>query len=200
MTPEQPSMRWSTITASSPSHQPRSCGVCARADAPASNTPVKIEQRRFAATRGIGNSIIRGGQAKSCRTALSFLPQRVEGAHQALEALLEHMGIELCRGDVGVAESRLQHPQVRAVVQEMTREGVAEHVRAHLRSAQSRGGGERLEFAGKVLAREVAGFTERGEKPFCLPVTARTGQEREVLAHGLLGRFVERHETLLVAL
>src|SRR6266487_6011297 len=79
-------------------------------------------------------------------------------------------------------------------------EGVAEHVRAHLRSAQSRGGGERLEFAGKVLAREVAGLTERGEKPSCLPVTTGTGQEREVLAHGLLGRFVERHEALLVAL
>jgi hypothetical protein len=120
------------VAPSSPSHQPRSCGVCASADVPASNTPVKIEQRRFAAKRGIGNSIVRGRQAKSCRTALSFLPQRVQIAHQALEALLEHMGINLRRGDVGVAEQRLHHPKVGAVVQEMTRESVAEHVRADL--------------------------------------------------------------------
>src|SRR5262245_19112277 len=173
MTAEQPSMRWSTVTASSPSHQPRSCGVCASADAPASNTPVKIEQRRFAARRGIGNSFIRGGQAKSCRAALSFLTQRVQIAHQALEALLKHMGVNLCRGDVGVAEQRLHHPKVGAVVQEMTRESVAEHVRAHLRGAQSGGGGKRLQFAGKVLTSQVAGLTERGEKPFRLPLGSR---------------------------
>src|SRR5262249_18444603 len=171
MTPEQPSMRWSTVTPSSPSHQPRSCGVCASADVPASNTPAKIEQTRFAARRGIGNSIVRGRQAKSCRTALSFLPQRVQIAHQALEALLEHMGINLSRGDVGVSEQSLHHPKVGAVVQEMTREGVAEGGRARLRWAQARGGGGRLPVPGERLAGEGAGVTAPGEKAVGRPLT-----------------------------
>ena len=41
-------------------------------------------------------------------------------AHQALQPLLDHMGIDLRRRDVGVAEQRLHDSQVRAVVQQMS--------------------------------------------------------------------------------
>src|SRR5262249_60592724 len=49
-------------------------------------------------------------------------------------------------------------------------------------------------------AGQVAGLTERGEKPSRLPLRSCCGEEREVLAHSLLGCFVERHKALLVAL
>ena len=94
--------------------------------------------------------------------------QRMQVAHQALEALLQHVGVDLRGRDVGVPEQRLHHPQVGAVVQQMARKGVAQHVRAHLIGAQPGGGGERLEVAGEMLAGEVAALAERGEQPFRL--------------------------------
>jgi len=46
-----------------------------------------------------------------------------------------------------MAKQRLHHAQIRAVVQEMTGESMAQHVRAYLCGAQSGGAGERFEFA-----------------------------------------------------
>jgi hypothetical protein len=54
-----------------------------------------------------------------------------------------------------MAEQFLSDAQIRAVLQKMAREGMAEHMRAHARGADSRGGGAGLEIAGKSLAREV---------------------------------------------
>src|SRR4051794_10848674 len=123
------------VTASSPSHQARSCAVCADAEAPPNTTPVRMRARGFAATTAIGNSIACGSQPKSSPAALSFVRQRMQVAHEALEALVEHMGVDLCRGDVGMAQQRLYDPKIGAVVQQMAGKGVAEHVRAHLSAA-----------------------------------------------------------------
>ena len=41
-------------------------------------------------------------------------------ADQAFQALLQNVGIDLGRGDVGVAEQRLHHPQIGAVVKQVT--------------------------------------------------------------------------------
>src|SRR4051794_36261330 len=82
------------------------------------------------------------------------------------------MGIDLRRGDVGVAEQSLYHAQVGAVVQEMARERVSQHVRTHLRRAQSGGAGERLELAGEMLAGQMSSLAERREQPFALLVAA----------------------------
>ena len=76
------------------------------------------------------------------------------------------MGINLRSRNIGVTEQRLHHAQVRAVVQEMTGEGMAQHVRAQLCGTQSGGGGERLKFTGEVLASEMAGLAEGREQPF----------------------------------
>ena len=57
-------------------------------------------------------------------------PQRVQIPHQALEPLLQHMGVDLRRRNVGVAEQGLHDAEVGAIVQEVAGEGVAEHVRA----------------------------------------------------------------------
>ena len=48
----------------------------------------------------------------------------------AFQALVEHMGVDLRRGDVGVAEQFLHDAQIGAVLQQMAGEGVAQHVRA----------------------------------------------------------------------
>ena len=101
---------------------------------------------------------------------LLLLRQRMQIAHQALQPLFQHMGIDLRGGNIGVAEQRLHHAQIGAVVQEVAGEGVAQHVRADLRGAQPGGGGERLEFAREMLAGEVAALAEGGKQPFrCRP-------------------------------
>ena len=65
-----------------------------------------------------------------------------------------------------MAEQRLHHPQVGAVVQEMARKGVAQHMRAYLVGAQPGSTGELLEIAREMLAGEVPAVAERGEQPF----------------------------------
>ena len=81
-------------------------------------------------------------------------------AHQAFQALVEDVSVDLGRGNVGVPKQRLHHAQVGAVVQEVAGEGVAQHVRAHLRRSQSGGSGQCLELAGEVLAGEMAAAAE----------------------------------------
>ena len=45
-------------------------------------------------------------------------------ADQPRQALVEHMGIDLCRRDVRVAEQLLHRPEIGAVLQEMAGEGM----------------------------------------------------------------------------
>jgi len=60
-------------------------------------------------------------------------------AHEAFQPLLQHMGIDLRGRDIGVAQKRLHHAQIGAIVQEVTGESMAQHVRAQLRRAQACG-------------------------------------------------------------
>ncbi len=48
------------------------------------------------------------------------------------QAVIGDVGVDLGGGDVGVAEQRLHDPQVRAALQQVGRERVAQHVRADL--------------------------------------------------------------------
>ena len=97
-----------------------------------------------------------------------------------------------------MAEQRLHHAQIGAVVQEMTGKGVAKNMRAHQVRAQPRGSSKNLKFAGKVLPRQVARFAEGGKQPFRLPAPCG-GKQGQVRLHRGFGRFVERHHPLLVA-
>ena len=81
-------------------------------------------------------------------------------AHEAFQPLLQHVGIDLRGRDIGVAQKRLHHAQIGAVVQEVTGESVAQNVRAYLRGAQAGGFGQRFKLAGKMLAREMAAVAE----------------------------------------
>jgi hypothetical protein len=63
------------------------------------------------------------------RTVALAIGQRVQIAHQAFEPLFDHMGVDLRGRNIGMSEQRLHDPQIRAVVQQMAGEGVAQHVR-----------------------------------------------------------------------
>ena len=58
-----------------------------------------------------------------------LLRQRMQIADQALQPLLHHMGVDLRGRDVGVAEQRLHDAQVGAVVQQMARKRMTQHMR-----------------------------------------------------------------------
>jgi len=77
--------------------------------------------------------------------------------NQAFEALVQHVGVDLRRGDIRVAKKRLHDAQVCPVVQEMTGKRMAQDMRRDFPRAQPRGGGKRLEVASKMLARDMAG-------------------------------------------
>ena len=64
---------------------------------------------------------------------LGLVSQRMQIADEAFQALFEHMSINLRGRDVGMAEQRLHHAQVCAIVQKMAGEGMAQDVRAQLR-------------------------------------------------------------------
>ena len=53
-----------------------------------------------------------------------FIPKRVQVPHQAFQPLLDDMGVDLRGRNIGMAEQGLHHPQIRAVVQEVTCEGM----------------------------------------------------------------------------
>src|SRR5262249_37302209 len=58
----------------------------------------------------------------------SGIGKRVQVAHEALQPLLDDVGVNLRRGNVRVAEQSLDDAQVGAVVQKVAREGVPQHV------------------------------------------------------------------------
>ena len=80
--------------------------------------------------------------------------QRVFGGDQIAKALVEHMGIDLGGGDVGVAQHLLHGAQVGAMVQQMGGEGVAQHVRADPRRRYAGLDGQVLEHLAEALARQ----------------------------------------------
>jgi hypothetical protein len=89
----------------------------------------------------------------------------MEITHQRFQAFFQHMRVNLCRRDVGVAEERLHHPQVGAVVQKVARKGVAQDMGAKPRRLNSAGGPQCLELACEVLARQVSLLAKRREQP-----------------------------------
>ena len=81
-------------------------------------------------------------------------------ADQAFQPLLQHMGVDLRGRNIGMAEQRLHHAQIGAIVQEVAGEGMTQHMRADLCGFQPGRGGEGLEVARKMLAREMAALAE----------------------------------------
>ena len=95
----------------------------------------------------------------------SFVRQRMQIAHQALQSLLDDMGIDLCRGDVGVAKQRLDDSQIGSIVQKMTCKGVAQHMRTDEARRDAGGRCKLLEVACEVLPRQMAALARRWKQP-----------------------------------
>ena len=76
-------------------------------------------------------------------------------AHQALEPLIEHMRIDLCRRNVRMAEQHLHHAQIGAIVKEVAGKSVAKSVGCDLERVQARAEGQSFQLAGKMLAGDM---------------------------------------------
>src|SRR6187399_1221766 len=69
----------------------------------------QIDRRECRARKGRAKLALRAGQVKPGRDGPFFevnlfIRKRMQVAHQALQALLDDMGVDLCRRDIGVAE------------------------------------------------------------------------------------------------
>ena len=85
-------------------------------------------------------------------------------AHHGLHPRIEHVGIDLRRRNIGMAEQFLHDAQIGAVLQKMAGEGVAQHMRADPRRGDPGLRGYGLEIAGKNLpAQMAAGGRRRGK-------------------------------------
>src|SRR5262245_63967551 len=109
------------------------------------------------------------------------------------------MGIDLRGRNICVSEQGLHYAQVGAIVQQMTGEGMAQHVRAQTSGLNAAGLAERFELAGEMLSGEVALRAKRREEPFRWRVAFAFCAQFEVFGHRAFGLRVERYETLLGA-
>ena len=81
---------------------------------------------------------------------------------QTPEPLLDDMGVDLRRRDVGMAEQLLHGAQIGAALEQMAGEGVTEHMRRDARRLDPRFQSERLELLAEALPRQMLS-TRRGE-------------------------------------
>lgn len=69
--------------------------------------------------------------------------------------LLDDMGVNLCRRDIGMAEKLLHRAQISAPLEQMAGKGMAEHVRGDARGLDPDLKGERLQLLAEALARQM---------------------------------------------
>ena len=117
--------------------------------------------------------------AATCQAASLLLGQRMVLGDEGAQPLLEHVGVDLRRRDVGVAEELLHDAEIGAVLQEVAGEGVAEHVRRDLRRRDAGRDGKLLEVAGERLAGQVAALAEGREQPRAVGAAGRLAR-REI--------------------
>ena len=118
------------------------------------------------------------------------------------EPLVEHMGVDLRGGNIGMSEQFLHRAQVGTVGEKMARESVPENVRRNQPDGNPGAPGERFEVAGEDLTREMATVRRRGKQPFGIVVAIETRgiTGLDPLRQRGLGGPGKRHHALLVAL
>ena len=141
------------------------------------------------------------GLAVARRHRLVLVVHRMQVAHHRLGALVEHMGVDLRGRNVGVAEQVLDDAQIRAVLQEVAREGVAQHVRAHARGAIPAAAATRLRSRANAcrVIWPLALAAGKSHGHAAAPGAASI-EQRAIDAHRGAGGVGERREALLVAL
>src|SRR5665213_1193894 len=125
-----------------------------------------------------------------------FLPrQRMRLGDQAFQPLALHMGIDLRRRDVGVAEHLLNAAQIRAAVDQVAGEGVAQHMRRQFRRIEPGGERQLLEQLPATPPRQMAGGAARRKEPARSgPVFQKTVALIEIVFERASRRLAERHE------
>ena len=86
----------------------------------------------------------------------TFLGKWVMGLDHLPQPLGLHMGVDLCRRYVRMAQHLLDRPQIRPPGQEVAGEAVAQHVRRKLCGIDPGLAGQILQRQGEVLPRQVA--------------------------------------------
>src|SRR4029453_934014 len=119
---------------------------------------------------------------------------------QGAQPLLDDVGIDLRRRDVGVAEELLHRAQIGATLQEVAGKGVAENVRRDARGFDPRGESERLQLLPKALAGEMAPSARRKEPDRDAAPFSLIGADRgEMDLERSLRRLVQGYEPLAPA-
>ena len=95
---------------------------------------------------------------------------------QLPQLFIEHMRIDLCRGNVGMAQEFLHDAEIGAVGEKMACESVPDDMRGEVRRPDSGAGAEALEVAGEDLAGQMAGRAVCREKMGELPVAVERAQ------------------------
>ena len=115
----------------------------------------------------------------------------------------EQMRVQLCRGDVGMAQQLLDHPQVRTTIQEMRGKRVSEGVRMYLasetcgvRSCADRRPRRLTAKSPTSVGKQERPRIRRGRPATC--ATQRMGGAPcgEIDAYGVDRRLSDRHDTL----
>lgn len=122
----------------------------------------------------------------------------MEIAYHRFHPFVEHMRIDLRRGNVGVSEQFLNDTQIGAVLQQMAREGMAQHMRAHARNGDSGARGDRLDVARENLPAQMAAGAFGGKQPWPAGQVSFFEQST-VSGDRSLRRFGERNEALASA-
>jgi len=86
--------------------------------------------------------------------------------NQAPQALLEHVGVDLGRRNVGVAEQLLDGAQVGAALEQVAGEGVTQHMGREPFGVEAGAGRQRLQLLGEALARQMTLLGARGKQPW----------------------------------
>ena len=71
-----------------------------------------------------------------------FFGERMQVAHEILQALFDDVGVDLRRRDITVPQQGLNDAQVAAIVQQVAGKGVAQDVWTDKRRCQAGGAGE----------------------------------------------------------
>ncbi len=114
------------------------------------------------------------------------------------------MGVDLGRGDVRMAKKRLDRPQVRAVLEKMRREGMAQRVRRDLGGRDAASTAMSLISGKEAVPRQVPRLAARGKeeaaRPALGPRPRRRRSRSSQAARAVAGGGRQRHHPLLAAL
>ena len=119
---------------------------------------------------------------------------------EAPQPLLDDMGVDLRGRDVGMAEQLLHGAKIRAALQQMAGEGVAEHMRRDARRLDAGGERERLQLLAEALPGQMLAARRRkqpGRRALPLASSARTAAR--CVGKRFAGRIVQRHQPLASA-